>query len=150
MRMILTSDVCFTLFIACGVMNMNWRPIDRRAAWMIISILRSRLTLSMNTSLCLSVLVYQRNERHSQLIETTNRRPHGVPQRKEQTNGRIRLFSTGQRLSLPTIAASFCDVWLHLYKSVPSKDCAAESHSHVYQAERSCGRCSVCRETCAR
>jgi hypothetical protein len=51
MRIILTSDVCFTLFIAWGVIKMNCLPIERRAAWIIISMLRSRLTLSMNTSL---------------------------------------------------------------------------------------------------
>lgn len=48
--MILTSDVCVTLLIDCGVMKMNCRPIERRAAWMIICILLSRLTLSMKTS----------------------------------------------------------------------------------------------------
>jgi hypothetical protein len=60
MRMILTSDVCLTLFMACGVMKINWRPIDRRAAWIIISMLRSRLTLSINTSLYVSVLIHKK------------------------------------------------------------------------------------------
>jgi hypothetical protein len=49
--MILTSEVWVTLLIDCGVMKMNCRPIERRAAWMIMCKLLSRLTLSMKTSL---------------------------------------------------------------------------------------------------
>jgi hypothetical protein len=73
MRMILTSDVWSTLFIACGVMKINCRPIERRAAWMIIFMLRSRLTLSMKTSLQLLVLHAKRGRSYLQFVKTADR-----------------------------------------------------------------------------
>lgn len=69
--------------------------------------------------------------RRSQLIKTADRGPHGIPQRKKETDGRVRLLSTGQRLRLPAIATSFRNVRLHLYKSASNTPYRVES-TYVY------------------
>jgi hypothetical protein len=46
------------------------------------------------------------------LVQAADRGAHGIPQCKQETDRGIRLLTTRERLCLPAVATSFCDVRL--------------------------------------
>lgn len=68
----------------------------------------------MKTSLHLLASPTEVIKERLQFVQAADRGAHGIPQRKQETDGGVRLFTTRQRLRLPAIAASFCDVRLHV------------------------------------
>jgi hypothetical protein len=78
---------------------------------------------------------------NSQFVQAPDRRPHGVPQRQQQTHGRKRLLSTRQRLGLPSLSCPLHAVRLHLPVSVPLRPLQHCLCLRGYQALLSYGQC---------
>jgi len=132
--MILTSAVWLTLLIDWGVMKMNCRPTARRAAWMIMCMLLSRLTLSMKTS-------------------NSSRHRMGDPMASHSDSNRHTVeydFSPPESVLVcrPSLLRSILSGCTSSRQQRPSR--VAHDSLHEYPEAASCGRCSASRGTFVR